>query len=170
MRPLEFEKAIRRIHTLAELHVRLYRDVGFDSIDMAAYLKDICDGLRGAILSQPRVELECISSPVRLSVDQAVPVGLIMNELATNAVKYAFPGGGPGKVVVRLEVDQDHTVLSVTDNGIGLEAGGKASSGIGLTMAKGLAGQIGGMLAVNCDGGTSFILKFKADRQLESLR
>lgn len=167
----EFEKAIQRIHTLAELHARLYRGDGFDAVDMAAYLADICGGLSGAILSEPLVELDCISVPLRLSIDQAVPIGLIVNELATNAVKYAFPGGRAGKIVVRLDLDLgagadgDHATLSVTDNGVGLDVAEKCVSGIGLTMAKGLAEQIGGALDVACDGGTAYRLRFKADRK-----
>ena len=91
----DFDKAIRRIHTLSELHSRLYRDDGFDAVDMRAYLGDICDGLRGAVLPEQRIELECAAAPIRLTIDQAVPLGLIVSELATNAAKYAFPGNRP---------------------------------------------------------------------------
>ena len=166
----EFEKAIQRIHTLAELHARLYRDDCFDAIDMEAYLVGICDGLRGAVLPHARVALDCVSAPLRLSIDQAVPIGLIVNELATNAAKYAFPDGRAGKVVVRLEVDShpdgDHATLCVADDGVGLATAGKGTPGVGLTMAQGLVEQIGGTLDATCDGGTTYMLRFKADRRV----
>ncbi|HEY4167663.1 MAG TPA: histidine kinase dimerization/phosphoacceptor domain -containing protein, partial [Reyranella sp.] len=64
----DLETAIQRIHTLAELHGRLYRDEGFDGIEMAAYLGDICDGLRGAVLP-PRIDLQCLAAPLKLTLD-----------------------------------------------------------------------------------------------------
>jgi PAS domain S-box-containing protein len=163
----EFEKAIQRINTLAELHNRLYRDEGFEAIDMAAYLADVCGGLRGAVLTDPLVVLDCVSAPLRLSVDQAVPIGLIVSELATNAIKYAFPDGRAGKVTVRLDFDRAdaHAMLSVIDDGVGLEATGKGEGGIGVRMVRGLAEQIGGTLYVAGDNGTSYRLKFKPDQR-----
>ena len=87
-----------------------------------------------------------------------------MSELVTNAVKYAFPAGRPGKVVVRLDVDGDHTTLSVADDGTGLPALiGKAGNSVGIDMVKGLADQIGGKLDVISAGGTRYTLRFKSD-------
>lgn len=161
----DFEKAIQRIHTLAGLHARLYRDETFDAIDMHAYLVDVCDGLRGAVLPDSHIELKCVATPIRLSTDQAVLIGLIVSELATNAVKYAFPPGRAGRIVVRLDPDGDHAVLSVADDGVGVPtATGKAGSGIGLGMVKGLAQQIGGTLGIESSRGTAYTLRFKADQ------
>lgn len=158
----DFEKAIQRIHTLAELHTRLYRDEGFEAIDMRAYLTDVCDGLRGSVLPESRIELVCETAPIRLTIDQAVPIGLIVSELATNAVKYAFPAGRAGKVIVKLDTDGNHATLSVADDGAGLPAtAGEASGGIGLGMVKGLALQIGGTVDVAGAGGTVYTLRFK---------
>lgn len=162
----DFDKAIRRIHTLAELHGRLYRDDGFDAVDMRAYLGDICDGLRGAVLPESRIGLHCTAAPIRLAIDQAVPLGLIVSELATNAAKYAFPEDRSGTLVVRLEAGGDHALLSVADDGIGLpKAVETAGTGIGLGMVNGLARQIGGTLAVAGGAGTVYTLGFKPDRR-----
>lgn len=160
-----FDKAIRRIHTLAELHGRLYRDDGFDAVDMRAYLGDVCDGLRGAVLPEQRVALECRAAPIRLTVDQAVPLGLIVSELATNAAKYAFPGDRTGRLVVRLDAVGEHATLSVADDGIGLPRSPETTgTGIGLGMVNGLARQIGGTLTVESDAGTTYTLRFRPDR------
>jgi PAS domain S-box-containing protein len=161
----DFDKAIRRIHTLAGLHSRLYRDDGFDTVDMRAYLGDICDGLRGAVLPERHVELECAAAPIRLTIDQAVPLGLIVSELATNAAKYAFPGERTGKLVVRLDAVGDRATLSVADDGVGLPKTSESpGTGIGLGMVNGLARQIGGMLRVEGGAGTVYTLDFKPDR------
>lgn len=161
----DFEKAIQRIHTLAGLHTRLYRDETFDAIDMHIYLADVCDGLRGAVLPGAHVELECTATAIRLSTDQAVLIGLIVSELATNAVKYAFPAGRAGRIVVRLDPDGDHAMLSVVDDGVGLPvAAGRAGSGIGLDLVNGLVRQIGGTLDVESHHGTAYTLRFEADR------
>ena len=100
------EKAIQRIHTLAGLHDQLYRDNDFGSVDMRSYLDQICAQMRQSVLPELRIELVCESAPVRLAVDQAVPLGLIVSELVTNAIKYAFPHDGSGTVTVRLSVDE----------------------------------------------------------------
>jgi PAS domain S-box-containing protein len=165
----EFEKAIQRIRTLAELHGHLYRDENVDSvdgIDMRAYLDGICGNLRSAVLP-PRVSLSCEVAPVRLTIDQAVPLGLIVSELATNAAKYAFPGDRPGQLAVRLEIDGDRAALSVSDDGVGLpNVPETAGTGIGLGMVKGLAQQIRGVLAAESGAGTVFTLRFTPDRPI----
>jgi PAS domain S-box-containing protein len=160
----DFETAIQRIHTLAELHGRLYRDEGFDGIEMAGYLGDICDGLRGAVLP-PRIELQCSATPVKLTIDQAVPLGLIVSELVTNAAKYAFPDDRPGRIGIRLQDDGNAAILSVADDGVGLPSTAETlQTGLGLGMVRGLAQQIRGSLAVENDGGARLMLRFKPER------
>jgi PAS domain S-box-containing protein len=163
----DLETAIQRIHRLAELHGRLYRDEGFDGIEMAAYLEDICDGLRGAVLPE-RIDLQCSATPLKLTIDQAVPLGLIVSELVTNAAKYGFPGGRAGRVAVHLQADGNTAVLSVADDGAGLPGTAEADgtglgTGLGLGMVKGLAQQIRGILAIETDGGVRATLRFKPE-------
>lgn len=160
----DLETAIQRIHTLAELHGRLYRDEGFDGIEMAGYLDDICDGLRRAVLP-PRIDLQCAAAPLKLTLDQAVPLGLIASELVTNAAKYAFPGDRSGKIGVRLQAEGEEAVLSVADDGVGLPGTVEtAGTGLGLNMVRGLAQQIRGILVVENDDGTRLTLRFKPER------
>jgi diguanylate cyclase len=165
----DFEKAIQRIHTLAGLHARLYRDDGFEAIDMRAYLTDICDGLRGAVLPESRIELVCQPAPIYLAIDQAVPIGLIVNELATNAVKYAFPAGRAGTVGVRLDVKGDRATLFVIDDGVGFSSVAATRHGIGLGMVEGLARQIGGELDVTSTPGTQYAVSFIPDLRVGTL-
>lgn len=162
----DFEKAIQRVQTLAELHGHLYRDDSVGGIDMRAYLTGICDSLRSAVLPQ-RVALACEVAPVRLTIDQAVPIGLIVSELATNAAKYAFPGDRSGELAVRLEIAGDRATLSVADDGVGLpNTAAAAGTGIGLGMAHGLTQQIRGVLTAESEAGTVFTLRFTPDRPI----
>jgi two-component sensor histidine kinase len=111
------------------------------------------------------VELECAVSPLRLTIDQAVPLGLIVSELATNAAKYAFPGARTGRLVVRLDAVGERATLSVADDGIGLpEMPDTSGTGIGLGMVSGLARQVGGTLTVERSTGTVYMLSFTPDR------
>ncbi|HEY4167664.1 MAG TPA: ATP-binding protein [Reyranella sp.] len=97
-----------------------------------------------------------------------MPLGLIASELVTNAAKYAFPGDCPGKIVVRLNPEGNDAILSVADDGIGLDVGlsgtpETAGTGLGLNMVRGLAQQIRGILAFENDGGTPLTLRFKPE-------
>lgn len=158
----DFEKAIARIETIADLHSRLYNDDKLGDVDMAAYLQDICDNLRASILPERKITLASEAEPVSLSVDQAVPIGLIVNELATNAIKHAFPHGRAGHVVVRLGLRGDKVALSVADDGCGMAAPKKArGGGVGRRMVDGLARQIGAEVTVTGRGGTSYEFLFE---------
>ncbi len=93
---------------------------------------------------------------------QAVPCGLIVNELLTNALKHAFPEGRSGKINVSFGSDQENWRLEVTDDGIGLAAGidpGNVNS-MGFQLIHLLAQQLGGSLDVIRDAGTRFVLRF----------
>ena len=100
--------------------------------------------------------------PFELTLDQAVPLGLHASELVSNAAKCAFPGVRAGKVVVRLNPEGNDAILSVADDGIGVPATLEtAGTGLGLTMVRGLAQQVCGILAMENDGGTRLTLRFK---------
>jgi PAS domain S-box-containing protein len=155
----DFERAISRIETIAELHGRLYRDDRVHSVDVEAYLGDICSNLERSILAEGIV-LERDVQPFRFSLDQAVPIGLIVNELITNAAKYAFAPEAKGRILIRLRVRGDRVTLSIADNGRGLPA--KRPSGVGTRMVAALARQIDARLRVVSKRGTAYHLAFRA--------
>ncbi|MCC7275638.1 MAG: PAS domain-containing protein [Alphaproteobacteria bacterium] len=157
----EFEKAIGRIDTIADLHGRLYRDCRVGDVDMAAYLADICDGLRRLVPPGTPVAVECTAEPVSLGLDQAVPLGLVVNELATNAIRHAFPAGAAGRVRVGLVRQGDACVLTVADDGCGLVEPAQEGTGIGRRIVGALAAQIGASLTVEQAAGTVCRLAFR---------
>jgi len=100
---------------------------------------------------------------VRLQIDQAIPCGLILNELVTNALKYAYPNGKRGEVVIELrESDAGMVTLSVSDQGVGLPAefDWSNSASMGLPIVDLLTQQLGGTLAVRTSPGASFTIEF----------
>jgi len=156
------QRAIRRINVIADLHGRLYRDESQEWIDAGAYFTDLCDGLRSSLLGDGRIDLRCEAASARLTLDQAVPMGLIVNELATNAIKHAFPDGRDGRIEVRFAVDGPAAELVVSDDGCGLGPDGGPRQGLGHRLVRALALQLGATVDVAGDRGTSHRLRFTA--------
>lgn len=154
----DFERAIERVNTIAYLHDRLYRADKVESIDVGAYLGDICANLEGSLLPDTRIAIVREVEPFELPVDQAVPVGLIVNELVTNAVKYAFAPGQEGRIAVRLRRRGERATLAIADTGRGMA--GDAEPGVGTRLVRSLAAQLGGRLRTTARKGLAYSLSF----------
>jgi PAS domain S-box-containing protein len=158
----DFENAIRRIHTIADLHIRLYQDDWQGQVDMSTYLRGICANLTEALMQRAGIKLECDVQMLLLNVDQALPLGLILNELVTNSIKYAFDGDRTGQIVVRLRSRGHRIFLTVIDNGKGFpKEPATTSQGIGMRLVQSLVRQIGGRLRQTRKGGTGYHLLFR---------
>ena len=103
---------------------------------------------------RPNVELVLDLEPVDFRIETAVPSGLIVNELLTNAFKHAFPDSRGGKVTVHLRNDQEHALLCVEDTGVGFKTGvdWQASRTMGLELVRILSRQLGAELSVRGGG------------------
>jgi PAS domain S-box-containing protein len=178
-----------RVRAMSLLHETLYRVGSFDNIDMPAYLQAICRQIMrsGAGRHCGQVDLRVEVAPLRLEMPQAAPCGLLINELVTNCLKHAFPGGRGGVVWVRLHpLDTEQTIaeyvgsapecssatrlrLSVSDNGVGLPAGFdlKQLRSLGLQLAEDFSRQLHGKLEIgntpDC-GGALFAVAFSPTR------
>jgi two-component sensor histidine kinase len=161
-------ESVFRVRSMALIHQQLYGVESLAHVDFGEYARTLGRSL-GATLA-PHARLEVSATPVELTVDVAVPLGLILNELLTNAFKYGIAGpGGPDRVRrtgddcdVRVEVfaDGSEVRMAVTDSGDGLPANvdaAKASS-LGLTLIRALARQLRGHLTHDVDGGTRFMI------------
>jgi two-component sensor histidine kinase len=115
----------RRIAAIAQVHRRLYTSDSVDSVDMAEYLGSLVDELQQtwSTPSAPR-HLTLAADQVRLGTDKAVAVGVIINELVSNACKYAYAGDGAGEVRIALTQEGGDFVLRVEDDGCGMPADG----------------------------------------------
>jgi two-component sensor histidine kinase len=157
------QDAQTRVQTIAQVHDRLWRSHEVDTISLADFMSELVEQLR--LTAPPGVTLTCHFAPASVPTDQAVPLGLLMNELVTNACKYAYPEGG-GEVQVSISKEEDRRLrLTVSDSGVGLPADFNAavSSSLGKKLVSSLAHQLGGKPQwQDAKPGTRFVLDFFA--------
>ena len=158
-----FAESQSRIRAIALVHEKLYASADFFSIDMEAYMGSLAGHLVQAYTISDRIGFKMNIGRVMIGIDQAIPCGLILNELITNAVKYAFPAGRKGEVIIELRQESEkQLVLIVRDTGIGMPAHRDSTKvdSIGLRLVEQLVEQIQGHLQVEFAGGTVFTIRF----------
>ncbi len=154
-----------RVLSMALIHEKLYQTSNLRQLNFADYAASLLSFLWSAhgILAE-KVHLTLALETVALSIDAAVPCGLILNELVSNALKHAFPDKNGGEVTVRLQYDaaNDAVCLRVHDNGIGLPAGldWQQCKSLGLRLVRILAGQLRGTVERETGIGTEFTVAF----------
>jgi len=151
-----------QVRTMALVHEKLYQSESLAHVDFAEYAESLLTYLwRAHGEAAVNIQLTLDVQPVSISIEQAVPCGLILNELVTNALKHAFRDHAGGELAVTLHADPDGTVyLTVRDNGVGLPADWRQSPSLGLQLVQMLTRQVRGTLDVRTDGGTAFALTF----------
>jgi PAS domain S-box-containing protein len=155
-----------RIKSMAIVHERLYQSMDFSSINFKAYINSLIANVFQSLgIDSGRIRVITQVEDVSMGINNAIPCGLLLNELLTNAVKHAFPGGRSGKVVVSMVREDDGSFrLSVKDDGVGLPEGGVDignSKSLGFNLLQILTKQIGGTLSVESGNGAEFIVTFK---------
>jgi two-component sensor histidine kinase len=158
-----FEESRNRVFSIALAHEKLYRSKDLSRIDFSEYARNLVSHLHSNLGPSAPINVVTDIQAVTLPVETAIPCGLVINELVTNAFKHAFPGGRSGAIrVVLREVDPARWLVAVEDDGIGLPAQislGKTDS-LGLDLVSILATQIGAEVEVTREKGTSFRLTF----------
>ena len=154
-----FKVAQNRIRSMALIHEKLYQSKDFASIDFAHYIRSLTTHLMQTYQIDPKqITLKTDVKDIHLDINQGVPVGLLINELVSNALKHAFPKGKKGEIIVKFYADKKgEKTLIVNDNGIGHPDKVDISKPetLGMQLIKDLTRQIGGKLAlVNKDGTT----------------
>jgi len=151
-----------RILSMALVHEDLYQSDNLAQVDFSHYLTRLAERTRSGMIANSRVRFELEMDTLSLSVDQAIPLGLLCNELFTNALKHAFPGNAEGVVLVRLTQGDSQAVLTVRDNGQGLPPGFEPRLGntLGLQLVWSLADQLHGEVEAHNDGGAVFTIRF----------
>jgi PAS domain S-box-containing protein len=153
-----------RIKSMAIIHERLYRSEDMAHVDIREYIAGISSSLFQTFGIEPgRINMIVDVEDIRMGIGSAVPCGLIINELLTNALKHAFPGGRKGEIVVRMKRDISGVItLSVMDDGAGLprETDIEASQTLGLRLVRILIKQLEGSISVRSRKGTEFIVRF----------
>ncbi|HYD99083.1 MAG TPA: histidine kinase dimerization/phosphoacceptor domain -containing protein [Alphaproteobacteria bacterium] len=155
-------RAAEQIVVFSRVHARLQHDRGVAEIDVEAFLRDLCDDLQQSLVAGRPIAFDLDCPPLRLPSTLAVPVGLIVNELATNAVKYAFPDERPGRIAIAIGRSPGRCRLSVGDNGVGHATG--AQGGVGSRLVERLVNQLRGEVAIDSgDGGTTVVVTFPTE-------
>jgi len=159
-----FRESQNRAKSMALIHERLYQSEDLKSIGFKEYITTLANDLYRNYVEDPeRVELQLDISDLDIDIDHAIPLGLILNELITNSMKYGFPDDRSGKVFVKFCKEADEYVLRVGDDGIGFpsDVDFKNTNTLGMQLVNGLSQQVDGDLELNTDNGTEFIIRFK---------
>ena len=153
-----------RVQSMALIHEKLYQSANLADIDFAGYLDSLISYLNRSYNSaQKEVALRLQMEPVSLNIDTAMPCGLIVNELVSNALKHAFPNGKGGEITVQLKSkEKDLIELVVSDNGVGIPEGIaiENSPSLGLQLVNALVQQLNGKLQYDPSQGTRFTISF----------
>lgn len=157
-----FEEAEQRVRAIAMLHEHLHETQGSGTVEFASYARLLAEALMRLAGVDVRLVLEV--SDVHLSLDQALPCGLILNELMSNALKHAWPPTFTGvrSLAVRASRVERDVLLEVSDNGVGFPAELRVGS-LGLHLVRTLSRQLAGALTLSSDGGAVARLKFPGD-------
>jgi PAS domain S-box-containing protein len=157
-----------RVRTIALVHEKLYCSKDFTRIPFRTYAEELASYLHHSLAKTGgQVVLDCQIDDVEIEVSTAIPLALILNELLSNALKHAFPDGREGRVTLALsQAPEGPYEFSVADDGVGFPAGldFRSTESMGLQIVTILAQQIGGVLAMRRDGGTTFVLRFGSSR------
>ena len=164
---LALEESQQRVHSMALIHEHVYGSDHLDRVNIADYTRQLVERLYSAFAGEPgRISMETALAPVELAIEQAVPCALILNELLSNAFKYAFPEGRRGRILVSFrESGAGWLELAVEDDGIGLPDGclsGQCGKSLGLRIVAILTSQLDGTLEQATCEGTRIVLRFPA--------
>lgn len=158
-----FKESQNRAKSMALIHQRLYESTDLKNIGFKEYITTLANELyRNYVKDPSRVSLELEIEDVNIDINNAIPLGLILNELITNAMKYAFPDDEKGIINVSFCKKGDKYILKVADNGKGFpkDLDYKKSDSLGLQLVTNLSYQINGEIELDRTEGTAFILTF----------
>tara|TARA_R110000850_G_scaffold147130_1_gene269304 strand:- start:15029 stop:17041 length:2013 start_codon:yes stop_codon:yes gene_type:complete len=152
-----------RVQSMGIIHQKLYQGENLGSIEMKDYFLNLGEGILDTFNAEDKVKIECAMDNLELDVDTAVPIGLIVNELLTNALKYAFPENRNGTIQISLSQASPETLsLKVIDNGVGKNTGvAPKGTGFGSQLIQLLTQQLNGTMTENGENGTMVAFNFK---------
>lgn len=159
-----FIDSIGRIQSMAMIHEKLYRAEDLARVDFRAYMKEMIASMFTSYrLSPGKIALHMDIENVSMSIDDAIPFGLIINELLSNCLKYAFPEDRKGNIRVELYENDDNEIeLTVSDDGVGMPEwlDLENADSLGLSLVNALTTQLQGRIELNRENGTAFKISF----------
>lgn len=162
-----FEESKNRIKSMALIHEKLYQNQALSRLNLKDYIHELVDNLiKSYKTKQFLIDSEIDVDSIYLSTDLAIPLGLIINELVSNSLKYAFPDGRKGKISLKVKPCNDGKIkLLVTDDGIGLPENFDIEqiTSLGLQLVRSLVNQLNGEIILNGKDGTQFEIIFSKE-------
>jgi PAS domain S-box-containing protein len=153
-----------RIRAMSLVHEKLYQSKNLSEIDLGSYLQDMVTSLLETMMVAGRIEADAEIIPVPITIDHAVPLGLVVNEIVTNSVKHAFPERRKGKISLKLRQNEDKEIeIILHDNGIGISTDIIKNKDVsfGLQIIFNLVEQqLLGTCSVNRNNGTEYLIRF----------
>jgi two-component sensor histidine kinase len=155
-----------RVQSMGVLHQKLYQSKHLAFIEMKNYFETLCINILDSYNESERIKVTIEMKEFELDVDTAMPLGLIVNELLTNSLKYAFPKGEKGNIELSLRnLNDNNFQLKISDNGVGKPLDAKAKgTGFGTQLVDLLTRQIDGKLIQEVSNGTTVFIEFKKQR------
>jgi len=153
----------QRVETMSLIHQKLYNSGNLSSIYMPEYIGDLVDYFKESFVLLHKVVFHLDIDKIWLDVSKATPLGLILNEVITNAFKYAFPHTPEDRIWIRLTANGEWVTLEVKDNGRGMppDFDLATSSSFGMILMRGMAEDLQGVFEVNSRDGTYISIRFK---------
>lgn len=159
-----FLETQNRIHAMALIHEMLYNSKDMSQIDFSSYLSDLTQYLLGIyITNQHQVQVQCNVKDIYLGINDAVPCGMIINELVSNALKHAFPDGRKGTITIDIDTNPEgNHVMTVSDDGVGIQKQCKheTADSLGMLIVRLLTKQLEGSIAIDGSRGTIVRITF----------
>jgi PAS domain S-box-containing protein len=152
-----------RVMSIALVHEKLYQSKSLARINFRGYIKKMAENLFDSYNVHPdRIRLEVEADDIVLPISKAIPVSLIINEMLSNSLKYAFPGDRQGIVEIVFRREDEKHMLTIRDNGIGLPEGFALdkTETLGLQLVHSLVGQLDGTISFSREKGTEFRIEF----------
>ena len=161
--------AIGRIHSMASIHERMYTTESFTRVDMAAYIDELSRDL--VMLHSDNnilVQINCRAKPVFMGINRAIPFGLLINEILTNAIKHGYVESKPCCIDLGMEEADGWITLIIADNGPGMEPelfNEKHNTSMGMQIIQALVRQIKADLTLDVSHGTRFTLRMPGEEE-----
>jgi len=153
-----------RINSMALIHEKLYESDNLSLIQFGKYIGELIDVIADSHITKEKpIEIDIESDPIEFTITQAIPCGLLMNEIVTNALKHAFEGRNSGKISISLKKEGDVIQLVISDNGIGLPDNFEEMKvkSLGMTLIYTLASQLNADMNIESGEGTVYRLTFE---------
>ncbi|MBN2411762.1 PAS domain S-box protein [candidate division KSB1 bacterium] len=159
-----YQESKNRIYAMALVHEKLYQTADFSEIHFKGYIESMIRELYIVYKTSSLVSIDLQIDDISISIDKAIPCGLIINEILTNSLKHAFPNGRKGNIVISFtRLRNQWYELNIKDNGIGIpkNINIRETNSLGLQLIRILTQQIDGSVTIERDKGTAFNITFK---------